>query len=108
MRLSLLLLCLALAGCDSASPRMAGGGEVRLTRDGRNYAVHVKGRAVEVIRFGWAPRAEQGVIRAQMVALIPEATGCLPWRGSVTGDSGVIRGRLRCPRGKIPVPPGLR
>lgn len=106
-RLSL-LMPLLLAGCDSPAPGMMGGWSERVTRDGRSYAVHVKDRRVEVIRFGWAARAEQPAIRAQMVALIPEVTGCVPVAGSLHGDSGEIRGRLRCPAGREPAPPGLR
>jgi hypothetical protein len=104
----IVVLALLLAGCDSPAPAMMGGWEVRLTRGGHDYAVHVKGRWVEVIRFGWAGRAERAAIRQQMVALIPEATGCIARRASLHGDSGEMRGTLRCPPGREPLPPRLR
>ncbi len=97
------LAAAALAACDSPAPQMWGGQELRVTRGGRNYAIHLRGNLVEVIRFGWASRAEQPAIRQQMVALIPEATGCLASPASLAGDSGEIRARLLCPRGVTPL-----
>lgn len=97
MRLALLLLLL-LAACDSPAPQMLGGQELKVTRGGRDYAVYLKGRMAEVIRFGWADRAELPAIRAQMLALIPEVTGCVPMPSTLQGDSGEIRARLECRR----------
>lgn len=99
------LLCgfAVLAGCDSPAPQMWGGQELRVTREGRQYAVHLKGDRVEVIRFGWAARADQPAIRDQMVALIPQVTGCIADPRTLQGDSGEMRARLRCPRGKPPL-----
>lgn len=102
MRRLLPILAL-LAACDSPAPQMMGAQEVKAVRGGRSYAVYVKGRYVEVIRFGWAPRAEQAAIREQMVALIPEVTGCVAIPGSLVGDSGEMRARLECGRGRRPM-----
>lgn len=100
--LSTAILVLGLAGCDSPAPQMIGARELKVTREGRVYAVYLRDRYVEVIRFGWAGRAEQPAIRRQMVALIPEVTGCIADPASLVGDSGEMRARLRCPRGKLP------
>lgn len=93
-----LLILLLLAACDSPAPGMAGGRSVRVSRGGHDYAVHLVGDRVEVIRFGWAPAAERDAIRAQMVALIPEVSGCAADPLSLRGDSGEIRARLACAR----------
>lgn len=93
-----LLLCLLLAACDSPAPAMFGAHEVRVTRGGRAYAIYQRGNRVEVIRFGWAAKRDRAAIRQQMVALIPEVTGCIASPRSLAGDSGEMRARLRCPR----------
>ncbi|MDE3121758.1 MAG: hypothetical protein KGK00_08285 [Paracoccaceae bacterium] len=98
-RLSL-ILCLLLAGCDSPAPAMFGAHVVHVTREGRAYSVYRRGDWVEVIRFGWADRRDRAAIRQQMVALIPEVTGCIATQRSLRGDSGEIRARLRCPAGR--------
>ncbi|MBI1218558.1 MAG: hypothetical protein GC186_08420 [Rhodobacteraceae bacterium] len=102
MRALTLLVVLALAACDSPAPQMIGATETKVTRGGHDYAVYVRGDTVEVIRFGHAPRAEQAAVRLQMVALIPEVTGCIADPRSLQGDSGEMRARLRCPRGAGP------
>lgn len=94
----IIILVLCLAGCDSPAPWMIGVRAVHVVRDGRRYAVYRRGRWVEVIRFGWAPISARPAIRMQMVALIPEVTGCIAAPRSLRGDSGEIRARLWCPR----------
>lgn len=95
-RLSM-ILCLFIAACDSPAPSMFGATAVQVTRGGRAYSVYRSGDRVEVIRFGWADRRDRAAIRQQMVALIPEVTGCIASPRSLRGDSGEIRARLRCP-----------
>ncbi len=69
-------------------------------RDGRAYTVFQKEERVEVIRLGYARRGEHEAIRATMIALIPDVTGCKLVESSLQGDSGEMRGRLRCPKGQ--------
>jgi hypothetical protein len=87
-----------LAACG-ASPAVEFMGAMRtdVVRDGRNYTVFQKGERVEVIRLGYATRGEHQVIRATMIALIPQVTGCKLNETSLTGDSGEMRGSLTCP-----------
>ena len=99
MRPLTILVALLLFACDSPAPRMIGSSETKVTRGGHEYAVYVGGEMVEVIRFGYVPRAEQAAVQEQMVALIPEVTGCIADPRSLQGDSGEMRARLRCPRG---------
>ena len=95
-----LALALALAACGaSPTPAMFGAREMRVVRGGRAYAVFRRGDEVEVIRLGHAGRGEHGGIRATMIALVPEVTGCVPVKRSWRGDSGEMRGRVLCPRG---------
>jgi hypothetical protein len=87
-----------LAACG-ASPAVEFMGATRtdVVRDGRNYTVFQKGERVEVIRLGYAARGEHQAIRATMIALIPQVTGCKLKENSLTGDSGEMRGSVRCP-----------
>ncbi|QCO55223.1 hypothetical protein EOK75_05195 [Pseudorhodobacter turbinis] len=94
-----LILFLALAGCGAQpTPQMWGAERTDVTRDGRSYTVFQKGRQVEVIRLGWAARGEHQAIRATMIALVQEVTGCRLAETTLQGDSGEMRGRVSCPR----------
>ena len=92
-----LLLLLLLAACDSPAPRMMGATRTEVVRDGRTYVVYHRDGMVEVIRMGYARRGEHHAIRAEMIDVIGEATGCKPVASSMIGDSGEMRGRLDCP-----------
>ncbi|MFM2391385.1 MAG: hypothetical protein RLZZ437_2940 [Pseudomonadota bacterium] len=86
-----------LAACGAQpTPAMFGAERFEATRDGRQYVVFLKDNAVEVIRLGYATRGEHAGIRATMLALVPEVTGCKLNENSVVGDSGEIRGSVRC------------
>lgn len=85
-----------LAACASPATEFFGATRTDVTRDGRNYTVFQKDNRVEVIRLGYAKRGEHQAIRATMIALIPEVTGCDLVETSLQGDSGEMRGSLRC------------
>jgi len=89
------LVLLAACGAQPA-PEFYGASRVDVTRDGRQYTVFFTEKRVEVIRLGTARRGEHQAIRATMIALIPEVTGCDPVRTSMQGDSGEMRGSIRC------------
>jgi hypothetical protein len=92
-----LIPLLALAACGAQpAPVMFGAERFEATRDGRQYVVFLKDNQVEVIRLGYATRGEHAGIRATMQALVPEVTGCKLNENSVQGDSGEIRGSVRC------------
>lgn len=97
MRWFLPLILLAACGAQP-TPVMFGAERTEVTRDGRRYVVFLKGNMVEVIRLGHAARGEHQQIRATMIALIPEVTGCRVRETSLQGDSGEMRGLVRCPR----------
>ena len=90
------LLILCACGAQPA-PEFFNAKRVDVTRDGRQYTVFYTEKRVEVIRQGYAKRGEHDDIRAQMIALIPEVTGCKLRESSLTGDSGEMRGSIRCP-----------
>jgi hypothetical protein len=92
----ILLLLLLLTGCDSPTPLMRGAERHEVVRNGREYVVYQTEDSVEVIRLGYARRGEHMGIRADMLDMIPIVTGCRLDESSVRGDSGEIRGRLRC------------
>jgi len=95
----MLFILIVLTGCGAQpAPQFFGATRTDVVRDGRSYTVYQKGEAVEVIRLGYARRGEHQAIRATMIGLIPEVTGCTAIATSLQGDSGEMRGRLRCPK----------
>lgn len=90
--------CLIVAGCGAQpAPHMFGAERIDLRRGGRDYVVFKKANKVEVIRLGWASPGEHQAIRAEMIAIIPEVTGCKTKETSLQGDSGEMRALLSCP-----------
>ena len=90
------LIFLAACGASPASEFM-GATRTDVTVSGRDYTVFQKGERVEVIRLGYATRGEHQEIRAMMIELIPQVTGCTLRDSSLQGDSGEMRGTLNCP-----------
>ena len=86
-----------LAACGAQpTPLMMGAQRLEATRNNRQYVVFKKEKTVEIIRLGYARRGEHQAIRADMIALIPEMTGCNLTESSLQGDSGEMRGRITC------------
>lgn len=98
MKRAVLLLFLAACGAQPA-PEFFQAQRREVTRDGRSYVVFFTHKRVEVIRLGWASSGEHQAIRATMIALIPEVTGCRLTESTLQGDSGEMRGSIRCPKG---------
>ena len=97
-RFSCLIALLSLAACGaSPAPEFFGATRKEVVVSGRSYSVFQKGDRVEVIRLGRARRGEHQEIRATMIALIPQVTGCRLRESSLQGDSGEMRGSLSCP-----------
>lgn len=93
----LIWLMTLLSACSaSPAPEFFGATRTEVTRAGRQYVVYQKGDRVEVIRLGHARRGEHQAIRATMIALIPEVTGCRLRPATLQGDSGEMRGSLIC------------
>lgn len=90
-------LILLLAACASPAPEFLGATKTEVARDGRSYVVMQKSERVEVIRLGYARRGDHQAIRAAMIELIPEVTGCTLREATLQGDSGEMRGSLNCP-----------
>ena len=89
------LLMLTACGAQPA-PEFFGATRADVTRDGRQYTVYYTENRVEVIRLGYARNGEHQAIRATMIELIPEVTGCTLIDTSLHGDSGEMRGSIRC------------
>ena len=86
-----------LAACTpTAAPEFFGAQRYQVTRDGRQYVIFQKENRVEIIRQGYAKRGDHQAIRATMIALIPEVTGCKLRENTLQGDSGEMRGSLTC------------
>lgn len=100
-RLLIPLLMLFCAACGAQpAPLMFGGARHETTVEGRDYIVYRKGNRVEVIRRGWAAPGEHARIRATMVEVVPWLTGCDVVPSSIAGDSGEMRARITCPKGR--------
>lgn len=92
-----LILTLTLAACGAQpAPEFFAAQRSDVSRDDRAYTVYHTDKRVEVIRLGYAPRGAHQAIRATMIALIPEVTGCKLVESTLQGDSGEMRGSLRC------------
>lgn len=88
---------LFLAGCGAQpAPEFLVAKRVNVMRDGRAYTVYHTDRRVEVIRLGYAVPGQHQAIRATMIGLIPEVTGCRLVETTLQGDSGEMRGSIRC------------
>ncbi len=95
-----LIPLILLAACGAQpSPLLHGAQRQDTTAAGRHYTVFWTPRLVEVIRLGWASPGEHQAIRATMIGLIPQVTGCRLNQASLSGDSGEMRGRITCPTG---------
>lgn len=93
-----LIPALLLAACGAQpAPEFFNAQRADITRDARQYTVFYTEKRVEVIRKGYARSGEHQAIRADMIALIPEVTGCKLLESSLQGDSGEMRGSIRCP-----------
>ena len=93
----LILFTLLLAACAALpAPEFFGAQKVEVSREGRNYTVWYTEKRVEVVRHGYAKPGEHQAIRATMIALIPAVTGCKLYEKSLQGDSGEMRGTIRC------------
>lgn len=92
-----LILPLFLAACGAQpAPEFFNAKRADVTRDGRQYTVYYTEKRVEVIRLGFARRGDHQAIRAAMIDLIPQVTGCILSEKSLQGDSGEMRGSIRC------------
>ena len=97
MQRTLVLALIWLAACGAQpAPEMFGAVRKEVVVDGRQYVVFQKQNKVEVIRLGYARNGEHGNIRAAMIGLIEPATGCKLNERSLQGDSGEMRGTIRC------------
>ena len=97
MQRAALALTLTLAACGAQpAPEMFGAARKEATVDGRQYVVLQKQNRVEVIRLGYARNGEHAGIRAAMIGLIEPTTGCKLNERSLQGDSGEMRGTIRC------------
>lgn len=94
---TLLAAVLVVAGCGAQpAPEFFGARRQEATVDGRRYVVYSTDRRVEVIRLGYAPRGQHQAIRAAMIGLIAPVTGCRLVESTLQGDSGEMRGSIRC------------
>jgi len=102
MRILILPLFALLAGCDTPSPAFQGIPAHRVSVDGSDFDIRIKGLRAEAIRTNaeWAPR--MAATAPQGVAAIEAVSGCRVER--LTGDQAMMRARLDCGDGPPPAP----
>lgn len=91
-----LCLALALAGCDSPSPRMMSGERHAVVIDGTAFTVYRRGDAVEVYRTTAELMPRRSVVFARAEQAIRLATGCEVAHGSLVGDAALMKAALDC------------
>jgi hypothetical protein len=96
-RALLLALTLALVGCNQPSPAIWGAQATQVQAAGYDMTLWRRGDQVEIIRHGYAPRADQRHLRDAMAQAIIDTTGCALRAGTLEGDTGVLRATLACP-----------
>lgn len=95
MKQIFILLLLTACGAQPA-PEFFGATRRDVQQDGRRYTLFYTEKRVEVIRQGYAARGDHTAIRASMIALIPQVTGCRVVESTLQGDSGEMRSSIRC------------
>ena len=95
-----LVALLLLMACASPDRAFWGSDAQRVQIDGRSYAVYLDRDTarprVQVIRLGYARRADHPAILVVMVQAAEQVGGCPLVAGSARGDSGVMTARLTC------------
>lgn len=92
----LLVIGLALSGCDSPSPQFFHGERREVMADGMSYTVFRVGNEVEVYRTNPMILPRLSLVFAGAKAAIAKATGCAVKDGSLEGDAALMRARLDC------------
>lgn len=101
MRACLAILLLALAACDSPSPRFAGGERSLIEVEGSRFSVYRVRDEVEAYRLSREARPREEEVRRRAILGIEAATGCWVRPGSVSGDQAIVRAKIDCmPAGK--------
>ena len=92
----LLALLLLTACTNSPAPSMWGAQSQTASLNNRDYTIWWTSADFEIIRHGWASPSQHQQIRADMLTLVPQVTGCTMLDAAVTGDSGEMHGPLTC------------
>jgi hypothetical protein len=96
-RMRYLMILPLLCACESSPmPGMANATKAEVTEGGRAYSLWYTETRVEIVRHGWVSPGDHQAVRATMIALIPQVTGCTLNEASLIGDSGEMRGAIRC------------
>jgi hypothetical protein len=96
MRRLVPLALVALAACNSPSPKFMSGAQQEVTVESSTFAVWRVDDRVEVIRTSREFRPRLSVVHDRARVAIRQATGCRVWKGTLKGDHAVIEARLAC------------
>jgi hypothetical protein len=87
---------IALAGCDTPSPRFMSGERRAVSVDGTAFTVYRTGDSVEVYRTTPQLLPRRSVVFASAERAIRQATGCAVADGSLLGDVALMQATLDC------------
>lgn len=88
---------LALAACDSPSPRAASWPNHRtIEQNGMTFGLHWNRKEIEIYRISRRFRPDLTEVRANAILATERATGCTIRPGTLTGDRALLKARLTC------------
>ncbi|MGI3185288.1 hypothetical protein [Nioella aestuarii] len=96
MKKTVLLLILLLAACDSPAPAMMGADATRVTIDGVDFTIRIRGDRAEAIRTNMMPNPSIGSIYPRALQAMEGVSDCSVIEGSLRGDVAVMRADLDC------------
>ena len=96
MKMSIVTLLLLLAACDSPAPAMMGADATRITIEGIDFTIRVRGERVEAIRTNMMPNPSIGTVYPRALQAMEQASGCRVIEDSLRGDVAVMRADLDC------------
>lgn len=89
-------LLMLLAACDSPAPAMMGADATRITVEGVDFTVRVRGERVEAIRTNMMPNPSIGSVYPRALQAMEAVSGCRVIEYSLRGDVAVMRADLDC------------
>jgi len=93
MAVSVLLM---LAACDSPAPAMMGAEATRVSIDGADFTIRIRGDRAEAIRTNMMPNPWIGSVYPRALQAMEQASGCRVIEDSLRGDVAVMRADLDC------------
>ena len=96
MKNAVLPLILLLAACDGPAPAMMGADATRMSIDGVDFTIRIRGDRAEAIRTNMMSNPSIGSVYPRALQAMEEVSGCRVRQDSLRGDVAVMRADLDC------------